>query len=121
MPIELCPHKMNPKSCPTCFRMTPPKPKEPQPNPAVRPGVPMAPVMGVGEATMRATQAKAAIQAPRAAQSGRSFKEPYSSGHHSPPPEAFSGDKLWTPPARKDLIDQQPVHPHLDKSVMKPR
>jgi hypothetical protein len=120
MPIELCIHKANPKACPTCFRLTPPKPKDPVPNPAVRQGVPMAPVMGVGEATMRATQRAAAMQTPiMAPANNRTYKEPFSSGHHSPPPEAFNPEKLWSPPVRKDLIDQQPRHPHIDKSVMR--
>src|ERR1700722_8325361 len=119
MGIQLCPHKTNPLACPMCFRNKPPEGKPPPAHPGVRPGIPLAPVMAVGEATMRATQARAVAAQPAAVANGRTFKEPFNSGHHSPPPEAFNSEKVWEPPNRKELIDLQPRHPHIDKSIMK--
>lgn len=111
--MNLCPHKMNPISCPTCFRAKPPTPPAQQ-APHIKPGIPMAPVMSVGEATIRATQG-AARQRPTATLPNgqvREFKEPYSSAR-PPPAEAYGGEKQWEPSERQQVIDRQPIHPHV--------
>ncbi len=66
---------------------------------------------------MRATQAPARAATQSASTGTTSFKEPYSSGSRNAPPEAHSKDKLWEPPARGDIMDKQPQHPHLDETV----
>lgn len=111
MHFSLCPHEMNASSCPDCYKRRPPNAKPAQPG--TRPDVPLGPVMAIGEATMRATQVRAA-NVPSAAPNGRVFKEPYT--ERGLPPEAFREDKIWEPPPRRQLIDAQPKHPHVQSS-----
>jgi hypothetical protein len=106
MAIDLCPHKANPKACPTCYRLKPPPPKPQISNIPVIPGVPMGQVMPMSDAIQRAMQQRAS-QTPVQVANGKQMKEPFHSGNAAPPPE---------PPQRPQLIDWQPVHPNLDKS-----
>jgi hypothetical protein len=123
--VKLCPHRMNPISCPTCYRLKPKdEVKKAQPNSL--PGIPQGHVIPIGEATQRATMnaARARIAAPKAHAATNNAKapaEPFYSGNHSPPPEAHDPDKVWQPPERASLIDSVPVHPHLAETKMQIR
>lgn len=118
MPIELCPHKMNPIACPTCFRTKQAQPKPKAANPDIRPGVPMGQTVSMEQAIASASRAAAKTRgAPTVAvASGPVMKDPHSSGNAAPPPEAHDPNKVWEPPARASIIDKQPRHPYADQS-----
>jgi hypothetical protein len=119
MSMDLCPHKTNPKCCPTCYRLKPPEPVK-KPEEAMRPGIPMGVVIPIGDATIRATQnaARARItgKAPVQGSNQKSLKEAHYSANQAPSPEAHSKDAVWQPPQHAELIDRLPVHPHLAES-----
>lgn len=119
MNLNLCVHKMNPVSCPTCFRI---KPVQKAAAPHINPMLQQGQTIDIGEATMRATQRSALMQRPQAVMPNgqvREFKEPYRTASGHPPPEAHSTNKVWEPPVRTEIIDLQPTHPHLDASQAK--
>ncbi len=110
--IQLCPHKANPRACPTCYRN---KPAEAKPAvPTVTPGIAQGYVMPIGEATQRATQGRA-VAAPVHAAPGKEFKAPHSTSRGTATAEAHSKDELWKPEKHGDIIDRLPRHPHANE------
>ena len=105
-----CSHGTNPKACPICFRLAPPKEAKIE-APPVQNQIPQGQVMDIGEATMRATQSRRA-SVPQL--EGGSIREPYSSSNPVPSPEAFGGEKLWKPSKHKEIITRLPRHPHAN-------
>jgi hypothetical protein len=120
--IELCPHRANPKACPLCYRLKPPDPKPT--HHAAASLIPTGTVIPIGEATLRATQNAARARINNQVGVGANvkvLKEPYSSANLASPPDAYSEDKVWQPPAHPSQIDSRPVHPHLNESKVLPR
>jgi hypothetical protein len=122
--LHLCDHKMNPKSCPYCYRENANKPRvAPQATSVARSDVPMGFVPSLEQALDKAAQTAARVReanAKRPAQApGPSTpSQPHASGNVVPPPEAHSKDKLWEPPARRSIIDSLPTHPHANEGKM---
>jgi hypothetical protein len=114
--IQLCPHGMNERSCPTCYRMKPAAPKPADSLPGTRPGVPLGNVISMADAfqaSQRAMAARAAA-APaikRADGSQVAQQQPYSSANTASS-EAHTEDGVWKPPAHPQVADRQPRHPH---------
>jgi hypothetical protein len=123
MSPHLCAHGMNPKSCPTCYRLKPEVPK------AVAVGnvVPLEEAKRRHEELLaRASEQLAASQAAAAkrvkdsgatAVAGGNVLAPYSSANESA--GSYDADGLWAPPDRRDVIDRAPRHPHADESNVK--
>ena len=136
---QLCPHKLNPRTCLTCFNA--PKPRQaaaPQPsdprqhlqdNPlgaplASLPGTKPPPVVGDrsgAQIGVRAVSCPQATPEERAKHRGESLgglkqqvvpvqmREPYSVEQHDG--TEFDPNRLWEPPVRPQLIDQLPSPP----------
>ncbi len=90
-----------------------------------KPFIPVGEVIPFGEATQRATMAKARASSVQAPNIKNAPREAYSEGNRAPPPEAhvasdapLDGDLsgVWKPPVRVSIIDRQPTHPHVADS-----
>lgn len=115
--VQLCPHKMNPISCPTCYRNKPPEQKKVAPQQQSN-MIPQGQVIPIGEATQRATMnmSRARMAAPQIAANNpnaRALKEAHHDANPSPPPESYSPEDVWQPPQHQSLIVRVPKHPHL--------
>ena len=113
MPLDMCPHGMNPISCPMCFNLQQAAPK---------PGA--APLPPKAQAARKKLIAPPDPPAPRATNPAamrewgdkplppqRDFKQPHVEG--SAPPT--TDDKLWVPPAHDAVSENAPTHPEAPK------
>lgn len=116
MAIELCPHNMNPRSCPSCWQAAAaaPQPKKEATNAVNFPTTDN--VMPLGEAVLRSTQGAEA----RARAAAIASKMKVEAGRKDPiriedEPDQYGKNGMWEPKERKQLIDSLPKHPHANE------
>jgi hypothetical protein len=134
MAPNLCPHRLNPQSCLKCFHARKPEPKRERPLGNAN-GVPMAALPGTKAAPVLGDRAGAHLGVPmepravdpaaRAKHRGEALnrvlqpsagapvmREPVRTTDDS---AAYDPNKLWTPPARQQVMDQLPSHPQAGR------
>lgn len=120
----LCSHGMNQKSCPTCYRLPPITAKSSADmTPSEKAKQEHAKLLARAQEQLAASQAEITKQAHERAktnpvpQGSPNVASPYSHANESA--GTYDETGLWVPPARVDLIDRAPRHPHADAAPFK--